>query len=70
MFKRGGWGRGLPTSCDPPAEGRPAKEYGRRSPRGIAPQSMLNFLYRLVVTIVLTPAIPHYIGAEQYGMTR
>ena len=40
----------------------------RRSPVGNAVQELMVFVYPVALTIVLTPVILHFIGAEQYGI--
>ena len=59
------WGRGLPDSSE---LGERPVEHKRRPPAANALQSMVTFLYPVALTIVMTPVILHYIGAEQYGI--
>ena len=68
MRRPSGWGHGSPDSTESPERLRPPLEHRRRSPVGNALQGMVAFLYPVVLTIVLTPVILHFIGAEQYGI--
>jgi O-antigen/teichoic acid export membrane protein len=47
---------------------RPPSLSKRRSPVANSLFNIVGFLYPLVLTIVLTPVILHYIGTEEYGI--
>lgn len=58
----------MPNSPESPETPRSPLEHTRRSPAANALFDVIGFLYPLVLTIVLTPVILHYIGTEGYGL--
>jgi O-antigen/teichoic acid export membrane protein len=58
----------LPKSPKSPERLRSPLEHTRRSPAANALLEVVGFIYPLLLTIVLTPVILHFIGIEQYGI--
>ena len=58
----------MPNSPEHPEQPGPPLVHRRRSPAANALQEVIVFLYPVGLTIVLTPVILHFIGAEEYGI--
>ncbi len=68
MRTQSGLDRGLQNSSEHPDRQGPPLLHRRRSPAANALQVTIVSIYPVVLTLVLTPVILHYIGAAQYGI--
>jgi O-antigen/teichoic acid export membrane protein len=62
------WGLDLLTLSDSSERPQSPLKHTRRSPAANALLEVIGFVYPLLLTIVVTPVILHFIGTEQYGV--